>query len=551
MATKNLGQVAGVHIGTTPPTNIALIWYDSTPSQMFHKVYDAVKKQWVVLDQNIISSITYSELTNIAKNVGLSAGKFYQITDRSNALALAITSTKVQYTDSLGNILVDDLGTNIQYHVTSSNLQIDDVVGVFDETNRKLVFRFNEYTPDITADDYILGKVKRNNVWSLAKYKLSSFISKVTGNSITWNGGFFFNFSQAIQNILDKKGGVVSKDAYDKDLQTINQNVGNVGKENQEIVQNAQKAINIATTEQAIYNKKCPSVSVNGEPTDIIRNDTLLTIVSKIQRWINRFKYASGIRLSSSFSSENSKGKVNNNDTVETAIEKLQNQQNNTRLSLPDDWKTNTKTNQNAQAGEGYDSVFGKIEADRQTRNNLTTELTDLTLNSGAQNTVKYRISNGMLEIIIDKKALAFWFYTETVVNDTIRFFPFAFTQEKISELKPFFNIPDIIDKAYVMQPLITIPLGMVQKDALDGWIKPTYNIPALVSLGYGTYSDGGTIKYSLGLALTPLSKTSVNAESLQVEEVDDGATFQSLFEEDVQYVRYWIPPMVIRYKLF
>lgn len=164
MATKNLGQVSGLHIGITPPTNIALIWYDSTPSQMFHKVYDAVKKQWVVLDQNIISSITYSELTNIAKNVGLSAGKFYQITDRSNALALAITSTKVQYTDSLGNVLVDDLGTNIQYHVTSSNLQIDDVVGVFDETNRKLVFRFNEYTPDITADDYILGKVKRNNV---------------------------------------------------------------------------------------------------------------------------------------------------------------------------------------------------------------------------------------------------------------------------------------------------------------------------------------------------------------------------------------------------
>ena len=191
-STKNLGQVSGVHIGTTPPSNTILIWYDSTPSQLRHKVYDPTLKQWVVLDQNIISAITYSELTNVAKNSGLSVGEYFQITDRSNALALAITSTKVQYCDALGNILIDDLGTNIQYHVTSSNLQIDDVVGVFDETNRKLVFQFNEQTPDFTADDYVLGKVQRNNIWSLAKYKLSSFLSKVTGNSITWNGGFFF-----------------------------------------------------------------------------------------------------------------------------------------------------------------------------------------------------------------------------------------------------------------------------------------------------------------------------------------------------------------------
>ena len=84
---------------------------------------------------------------------------------------------------------------NIQYHVTSSNLSIDDVVGVFDNVNKKLVFQFNEQVPDYTADDFILGKVKRNNIWSLAKYKLSSFLSKVTGNSISWNGGFFLSIS--------------------------------------------------------------------------------------------------------------------------------------------------------------------------------------------------------------------------------------------------------------------------------------------------------------------------------------------------------------------
>ena len=107
---KNLGQVAGVAIQTTPPSNITLIWYDSTPSQMCHKIYDTAKKQWVIIDQKIISLITYSEMENIARQSGLPLGKFYQITDRSNALALAITSTKVQYCDSLGNILIDDLG---------------------------------------------------------------------------------------------------------------------------------------------------------------------------------------------------------------------------------------------------------------------------------------------------------------------------------------------------------------------------------------------------------------------------------------------------------
>ena len=212
--TKNLGQVAGVHIGSIPPENTILIWYDNTPSQNCHKVYDTAKKTWVILDQKIISYITYSELVNIAKNVGLSVGKFYQITDKSNALAIAITTTKVQYDDALGNILIDDLGTNIQYHVTSSNLQIDDISGVFDENNKKLVFRFNETVPDFTADDYIMGKISRNNVWSLAKYKLSSFLSKVTGNSISWNGGFYFNFGTTLRSYLDKKGGVVAKDTY-------------------------------------------------------------------------------------------------------------------------------------------------------------------------------------------------------------------------------------------------------------------------------------------------------------------------------------------------
>lgn len=367
MATKNLGQVSGVHIGSTPPSNTILIWYDSTPSQLRHKVYDPTLKQWVVLDQNIISAITYSELTNMAKNSGLSVGEYFQITDRSNALALAITSTKVQYCDALGNILIDDLGTNIQYYVTSSNLQIDDVVGVFDETNRKLVFQFNEQTPDFTADDYVLGKVQRNNIWSLAKYKLSSFLSKVTGNSITWNGGFFFSFSDALKNVLDKAGGVVSKTTYDRDKEQLTTSINNVGKENQNIIKNAHDELTEATKPDSFYGTKLPSISTGGEATDIAKGDTLLNIVSKIQRYINKFKYATGIRISQDFTDRVSPQYVNNNDTVDSAIRKIQYWLKNMGKGgkLSEDWepKDYTTTVEDIAAGDTFDDAFAKAVA--------------------------------------------------------------------------------------------------------------------------------------------------------------------------------------------
>lgn len=363
-ATKNLGQVAGVHIGSTPPDNVILIWYDNTPSQQRHKVYDPTLKQWVVLDQTTISAITYSELVNMAKNTGLSVGEWFQITDRSNALALAITSTKVQYSDALGNILIDDLGTNIQYHVTSSNLSIDDVIGVFDEVNKKLVFQFNEVVPDMTADDYVLGKIQRNNVWSLAKYRLSSFLSKVTGNSISWNGGFFFNFTAAIKGILDKKGGVVAKDTYDFDMQTLNTSIQNVGKENQNIIKNAQDALDKAVAPDQFYATKSPALETGGEPTDAAKGDALLTILSKFQRYITRFKYATGIRVSTDFTDAVNPEYVNNNDTVDSALRKIQYWLKNagTGSKLSPDWapKDYTGTIADVAGGDSLDEAFAK-----------------------------------------------------------------------------------------------------------------------------------------------------------------------------------------------
>lgn len=436
--TKNLGQVSGVHIGNTPPSNIVLIWYDNTPSQKRHKVYDPTLQQWVVLDQNIISSITYSELVNMAKNTGLSVGEWFQITDRSNALALAVTSTKVQYSDAIGNILIDDLGTNIQYHVTSSNLSIDDEVGVFDEVNKKLVFQFNEYTPDYTADDYVFGKVRRNNICHLAKYKLSSFLSKVTGNSITWNGGFFFSFSNELKNVLDKKGGVVSKDTYDNDKAQLETSINNVGKENQSIIQNAQNNLTNATSNEAIYGKKLPSIDVAGEAIDVAKGDTLLNIVNKFQRWVNKFKFATGIQLPADFN-HNINGKVNNNDNVSTALSKLQKQINNVTddgLCLPEDFSAEKYYFTDLEIGDTFVTAFEKIEAERKIVNSLQ-PLGDEIYMSGTL-IYSYCINNGTLyfHLYPSSQSIIQWKYlTAMDEGDKTRFFPLNFSDEIINVL--------------------------------------------------------------------------------------------------------------------
>lgn len=322
--TKNIGQVSGVFLGSTPPSNTSLIWYDTTPSQRCHKVYDESLSSWVIIDQNIVSAITYSELVNLANGVGLSVAKFYMITDRGNVLAMSITATKVQYCDELGNILIDDLGTNIQYHVTSSNLQIDDIAGVFDVSTKTLVFRFDESVPDMTANDFLLGKRNRNNVWSLVKYRLSTFLSNVSGNSISWNGGFFFNFNRALQDKMDVEGGVVSHETYEIDKDLIQQSIENVGSENQSIIRNAQQAIEDATTDAEIYSKEVPPFETGGEPTDVAFGDTLLTIVSKFYRWVSKFKIADGIKLTNDFTESQNFSYINNQDNVDSAFRKIQ-----------------------------------------------------------------------------------------------------------------------------------------------------------------------------------------------------------------------------------
>lgn len=362
MATKNLGQVSGLWIGTSAPSNTSLIWYDSTPAIRCHKVYSASLSAWVVLDQSSISSITYIELGNLARGTGLTQGSWYKITDQGNILALAITTTKVQYVDVNNNFVIDDLAASATYAVTSSNLLIDDISGVWDADNNLLKFSFTETAHDgNTNDDFIFGKKQRGGVWSLAKYKLSSLISAVKGNSVTWNKGIFFNFNAALSSKTDVVGGVVGKNTYDSEKATMNQNIANVAASNQAILNTAKNYADSKVAPSAIYSKALPSAPTSGAAIDIAQGDTLSEIITKIHRWITQFKVATGIKVSKDFAPATQKADINNNDTVDSALRKIQYWFNNIELSLSADWHP-SKDNSDVKAGDDFQDAFAKLQ---------------------------------------------------------------------------------------------------------------------------------------------------------------------------------------------
>lgn len=362
MSTQNLGQVAGLWIGNSAPENTSLIWYDNTPAIRTHKVYDFAVGAWVVLDKNAISAITYSELKNLARNTGLTQGSWYKVTDQGNILALAITTTKVQYVDINNNFVIDDLASNATYVVTSSNLLIDDIQGVWNANDKKLMFSFADTVQDDnTADDYIFGKKRRNSVWSLAKYKLSSLVSSVTGNSITWNKGFFFNFRKNLQDNTNVSGGVVGKDAYDTDKAALQQSIDNVAASNQAILNSAKNYTDGKVAASEIYSKALPSAPTAGTAIDIASGDTLSSIITKIQRWINQFKTASGIKVSKSFAPATQRADINNNDTVDSALRKIQYWFNHIELSLSADWRP-SYGNSDVEAGDDFQDAFAKLQ---------------------------------------------------------------------------------------------------------------------------------------------------------------------------------------------
>lgn len=284
---KNLGQIAGLWIGTSAPQNTKLIWYDS--GNRIHKVYAPSSGTWIQISMNPIVNKTYTELQNLAAVGSISQGTFYRITNLGY-LALAITSTKIQYTDNNNNVIIDDLISTKTYCVTSSNLLIEDKGGVWDVSTNTLKFNFEDTnlaneTSSVSANDYILGTKVRNGVKLFSKYKLSSLISTVSNNVLTWNKGLFLNFLTNLQSYYDINGGVVRHETFSSAISTVNQSLTTL--------QNNIDNINI-------WSKELPSdwseSSTVSEPVITI-GDTLSTIISKIQRWFSLFWHITSTRF--------------------------------------------------------------------------------------------------------------------------------------------------------------------------------------------------------------------------------------------------------------
>lgn len=323
--TKNIGQVAAIWIAATSPSNTKLVWYDTSSS--VHRVYDTALGQWVALNPQVITSASIASLRSIATGSGLPIGKYYILTD-TGTIAIAITSTKIWYVDTHNNYVVNDLAAASQYYINSTNLMIDGSTGVWDATNGQLKFEFSEITAsaDMNAsNDYFVMRRKSGNVWSWAKSKLSNFVSLVTGNSLTWNNGLYFNFNSAINNIKDRQGGVCSTQRHNEDMENLRQQVNNTSLENQQYLLQAKEYTDQQISPENIYAKQLPSLlNIPTNPSSAPSVGwQLKTILQQIYGWINKLKLGNNINIGSNFNVAGRGGDLNANDSVMSALEKL------------------------------------------------------------------------------------------------------------------------------------------------------------------------------------------------------------------------------------
>lgn len=343
---KNVGQVAGLWIGNSNPQNTKLIWYDTGNS--IHKIYDVSTGTWIPVSMNPIVRKTYSELQSLAANNSISQGTFYLITNLGY-LALAITTTKIQYTDSNNNVIIDDLISHKTYCVTSENLLIEDMGGVWDVSTNTLKFNFsdtdiNAVSSEISENDFVLGTKKRSGVSSFSKYTLKSLVSRVSRNAISWNKGFYLDFFRTLQSYYNQNGGVVRYETYANAIQQITQALTTI--------QNNFNNLNIWT--KTVSSPFTPAST----PTDMAVGDTLKNMLQKVQGWINKFKYAKGIVLSSDYQVGDGTAPAAGN-TVEEAIGNLQKEVS----GLPEDWvPSSDASNPTMQPGDSFPTALSKVQ---------------------------------------------------------------------------------------------------------------------------------------------------------------------------------------------
>lgn len=331
MATIDVGTVAGISIGTTPPSNPAIIWYDTTDK--LHKNYDASLGQWIPMSQAIVSEIgDFNDLINKANLPGgLPIAAFYNVLKRDadaqwNTMVWVVGQTRIQYVDKLNNIIVEDLagqGTTTQY-VASTNYFFDNIVATFDQKTSKLNYTFQQLTDNPALEDVLYGMRVINNIPTLVKRTVKSLLSNSSKNSLGFVNGLYFDFSAAMNGVIvsEQKGDtqVPGYKQYKADYVAIEKAFDDVSK----IINDWQNG-----SSAMIFGAKLievnPVTATVAAPQDLTTQDDLKTALNKIQGWYNRLKLSTGMSLSPAYAPAANKSRYPQaGDTVEQAIGILQ-----------------------------------------------------------------------------------------------------------------------------------------------------------------------------------------------------------------------------------
>lgn len=327
MATIDVGTVAGLSIGTTPPSNPAIIWYDTTDK--LHKSYDTTLGQWVPMSQAIVAEIAdFKDLINKANLPGgLPIAAFYNVLKRDadgnwNTMVWVVGQTRIQYVDKLNNIIVEDLagqGTTTQY-VASTNYFFDNVVATFDQKTSKLNFTFQTLTDNPALEDVLYGMRVINTNPTLVKRTVKSLLSSSAKNSLAFVNGLYFDFAAAMKGVTvseqENDTQVIGYKQYTADYTAINKAFEDVTK----IITDWQNG-----SQMMIFSAKLvevnPVTATPSNPQDLTVNDDLKTALNKIQGWYNRLKLANGMNLSPAYAPSGIQVRYPQaGDTVEQAI---------------------------------------------------------------------------------------------------------------------------------------------------------------------------------------------------------------------------------------
>lgn len=331
MATIDVGTVAGISIGTTPPSNPAIIWYDTTDK--LHKSYDASLGQWVPMSQAIVTQINdFNDLINKANLPGgLPIAAFYNVLKRDSdpfwsTMVWVVGQTRIQYVDKQNNIIVEDLagqGTTTQY-VASTNYFFDNIVATFNQKTSQLNFDFQQLADNPALADVLYGMRVVNDNPTLVKRTVKSLLSTSPKNSLGFVNGLFFDFGAAMSGIIVSEQAndtqVVGYKQYTADYAAMDKTFQEV----QRIINDWQNG-----SSAMIFGAKLievnPVTATVAAPQDLTTQDDLKTALNKIQGWYNRLKLSTGMSLSPAYAPAANKARYPQaGDTVEQAIGILQ-----------------------------------------------------------------------------------------------------------------------------------------------------------------------------------------------------------------------------------